>query len=192
MIRTLARIVCIGWLGAVGSAASAFEFAGLGSGVDPQSLRERFPASKHEFWQRGSGNIARPEEDDGRFDLWLKEGEGLYIIKLAPDDSRADVTAVSISMDKGKVRRWILSFERVGVGKKPEQMERRYPTCRRVLDTLVERYGEPGKFDTHVEEGIQHRTRNWSTPRDSLTLDCGKYTNRKAVFAIDLEITPGQ
>ena len=192
MISTLARIVGIGALASVVTSAGAFEYAGLGTGIDPVSLREQFPASRHEFWQRGSGSIAKPEDGDGRFDDWLREGEGLYIIKLAPDDSRADVTAVSISMDKGKVRRWILSFERMGAGTRPEQMERRYPTCRRVLYTLVDRFGEPAKFDTRVEEGIQHRTRSWTGATSALTLDCGKYVSRKAIFAIDLEITPGQ
>lgn len=170
--------------------AFGFEFAGLGVGVSPDSLRTLFPESRHEFWQRGSGSIARPEDGDGRFDDWLKTGDGLYIVKLSPNDTRADVTAISVSLDKGSVRRWIFSFERSGTGNKPEQTERRYPGCKRVLDTIIAKYGEPGKFTTRVEDGIQHRSREWTGERGEMILDCGKFVNRASIFAIDLEISP--
>jgi hypothetical protein len=100
------------------------------------------------------------------------------------------MTAVSVSLDRGKVRRWILSFERPGAGTKPEQVETRYPGCKRVLDTIAERYGPPGNFSTRIEEGMQHRLRTWSDSTGALRLDCGKLLKRNPIFAIDIEITP--
>lgn len=175
---------------ALAGGAQAFEYVGLGVGVEPSTLLERFPESRHEFWQRGSGSIARPEDGDGRFAEWLKDGDGLYIVKLSADDSRGDVTAISVSLDRGKVRRWIFSFERAGTGTRPEQNEKRYPGCKRVLDSLAQRYGEPGKFTTRIEEGLQHRARVWTSGQGEMILDCGRYPNRPTIFAIDLEISP--
>lgn len=170
--------------------ASALDYAGVGPTSDPGSLREQFPASRHEFWQRGTGNIVRPEDGDGRFESMLKEGDGLYIVKLSPDDTRGDMTAVSVSLDHGNVRRWILSFERPGAGSKPEQVEARYPGCKRVLDTIAERHGPPRDFATRIEDGMQHRLRTWVDADATLRLDCGKLLKRNPIFAIDIEITP--
>lgn len=171
-------------------AVSALDYAGVGPATDPGGLREQFPASRHEFWQRGTGTIVRPEDDDSRFESMLKEGDGLYIVKLSPDDTRGDMTAVSVSLDHGKVRRWILSFERPGAGTKPEQIEARYPGCKRVLDTIAERHGPPRDFTTRVEDGMQHRLRTWVDAESTLRLDCGKLLKRNPIFAIDIEITP--
>lgn len=170
--------------------ASAFEYAGVGLGTDPNGLRERFPSSKHEFWQRSSGSIIRPEDGTGRFDAMLKDGDGLYIVKLAPDDSRGDATTVSVSLDHGRLRRWILAFERPSLGSNPDQIEARYPGCKRVLDSIAERYGPPGQFSTRIENGIQHRLRTWTSKEGTLRLDCGKFVKRTAIFALDIEIVP--
>lgn len=174
----------------ISSCAFALDYAGVGATTDPATLKERFPDSRHEFWQRGTGSIVRPEDADSRFEAMLKEGDGLYIVKLSPDDTRGDMTAVSVSLDHGKVRRWILSFERPGAGNKPEQVETRYPGCKRVLDTISERYGPPRDFSTRIEEGMQHRLRTWADNEGTLRLDCGKLLKRNPIFAIDIEITP--
>jgi hypothetical protein len=172
------------------AAASAFEYAGVGVGADPGSLREQFPSSKHEFWTRGTGSIVRPEDGGGRFEAQLKDGDGLYIVKLAPDDTRGDVTAVSVSLDRGRVRRWILSFERPALGNRPEEVEARYPGCKRLLDSVSERYGPPGEFATRIERGVQHRLRTWTSPAGVLRLACAKYVTRTAIYALDIEIVP--
>lgn len=190
MYRTLIVAILSSWLALVPSGASAFDYAGLGVGADPSTLRSRFPNSRHEFWQRGTGSIAKPEDDDGRFDQWLHEADGLYIIKFSSDDAMGDVTAVSISLEKGHVRRWILSFERIGEGDDPVHVERRYPGCRRILDNLMDRYGKPAKFTTRTEEGMQHRTRSWADDTGEIILDCGTFPNRRPIFAIDIEIVP--
>ncbi|MBI1397342.1 MAG: hypothetical protein GC151_15325 [Betaproteobacteria bacterium] len=188
MTRIAAFVLTFACLLGAGGPACAYEYVGLGTGVDPAGLRALFPTSRHEFWLRGSSSVARPGDDGGKFERWLREADGIYIIRFSSDDSRGDVTAASLSMEHGKVRRWILSFERLGVGKRPEQIEARYPGCRRILDTLIERYGKPDRFRTRTEDGMQHRPRSWSGKDGELTLDCGRFPGRRAIFAIDIEI----
>ena len=165
----------------------ALDYAGIGPTTDPLSLRELFPASKHEFWQRGTGSVVLPSEDPARFETLLKEGDGRYVVRLAADDTRAEMTAVSLSIEAGKVRLVTLGFERGGDGDKPEQVERRYPGCRGVLDALNEKFGQQPTLTTKVEEYLEHRVRTWSSAEGSVRLDCGRFVNRKPIFAMDLE-----
>ncbi|MEO8037875.1 MAG: hypothetical protein ABI794_03855 [Betaproteobacteria bacterium] len=180
------RFLALALLWFVGS-VHAFEYAGLDRTVDPASLRAMFPASRHEFWERGTGSVVVPEDEDGRFETMLKQGSGRYVVRLAPDDTRAEVTMVSLTLDTGKVVRLGLGFEREGQGIKPESIERRFPTCRTVLDALVARYGKPPGFSTRVEENLQHRLRTWHGADGSMRLDCGRFTSRRPIFAMDIE-----
>lgn len=167
--------------------AAAVDYAGIGPNTDPMTLRELFPASRHEFWQRGTGSVVVPGDDTARFEALLKEGDGRYVVRLAADDTRAEVTSIGISIEAGKVRLVTLGFERDGEGNQPVQVERRYPACRAVLDALVEKFGSQPTLTTRVEEYLEHRTRTWSGPEGSMRLDCGRFVNRRPIFAIDLE-----
>ena len=167
--------------------AADLDYVGLGPAVSPESLRERFPASSHRFALRGSGSVLRAEDADGRFERALREGDGVYLLRPAGEDLRGEVTAISLTLEKGRVVRWIFSFERPGGGK-PEQVERRHPPCLRILDALRDRYGEPRGPDTRVEEGVEHRVRRWRAGAWELALDCGRYPERKLIYAIDVEI----
>jgi hypothetical protein len=176
---------------AVAGSAHAFEYAGLNRTIDPTSLRALFPDSRHEFWERGTGSIAVPEDEDGRFLTLLKGGDGRYVVRLAPDDTRAEVTSVSLTLDGGEVVRLGLAFEREGQGVKPEAIERRFPGCRGVLDALIERYGAPVRFATRMEDNLEHRLRTWSSPEGIMRLDCGRFAGRRPIFAMDLEFEAG-
>lgn len=185
--RGLLRCVTV-VLAALGSvAAGAVDYAGIGPNTDPATLREIFPASRHEFWQRGTGSVVVPGDDILRFEALLKEGDGRYVVRLAADDTRAEVTSVSMSLEGGKVRLVTLGFEREGDGDKPAQVERRYPGCRAVLDALIEKFGRQPALTTRVEEYLEHRTRTWTGPDGAMRLDCGRFVNRRPIFAIDLE-----
>ena len=167
--------------------AQAFEYAGLDRQVDPTLLRQMFPYSHHEFWERGSGSVVLPDEEPEAFETQLAEGDGRYVVRLAPDDTRAEVTSVSLTLEAGKVQRLALGFEREGQGIRPDAIERRFPPCRSVLDALVARYGEPSVFYTRLEENLEHRLRTWIGPEGVMRLDCGRFTGRKPIFAMDLE-----
>jgi hypothetical protein len=185
-VRTLALLLLL-----VAGSAHAFEYAGLSWTIDPASLRELFPDSRHEFWERGTGSVAVPEDENERFETLLTEGDGRYVVRLAPDDTRAEVTSVSLTLSSGEVLRLELGFEREGQGIRPESIERRFPNCRRVLDTLMSRYGEPVDFTTRLEDNLEHRLRTWSGPGGIMRLDCGRFVGRKQIFAMDLEFEGG-
>lgn len=171
----------------VAGTAQAFEYAGLDRQIDPAQLRQMFPYSHHEFWERGSGSVILPDEEPEEFEALLTEGNGRYVVRLAPDDTRAEVTSVSLTLDGGKVQRLTLGFEREGQGIRPDAIEKRFPVCRGVLDALVARYGEPSVFYTRLEDSLEHRLRTWIGPEGVMRLDCGRFTGRKPIFAIDLE-----
>ena len=185
--RRLARCTISVLTALAPAVCGALDYAGIGPTTDPLSLRELFPASKHEFWQRGTGSVVLPSEDPARFETLLKEGDGRYVVRLAADDTRAEMTAVSLSIEAGKVRLVTLGFERGGDGDKPEQVERRYPGCRGVLDALNEKFGQQPTLTTRVEEYLEHRIRTWTSAEGSVRLDCGRFVNRKPIFAMDLE-----
>lgn len=170
---------------------TALDYAGIGPTTDPVSLRELFPVSTHEFWQRGTGSVVVPGDDPARFETLLKEGDGRYVVRLAADDTRAEMTSVSMSLESGKVRSVTLGFERGGDGDKPEQVERRYPGCRGVLDALVEKFGQQPVLTTRVEEYLEHRVRTWTSAEGSIRLDCGRFVSRRPIFAMDLEFDTG-
>lgn len=175
----------------IAGSAHAFEYAGLSRTIEPAAMLGLFPDSRHEFWERGTGSIAVPDDEDKQFDRLLKQGDGRYVVRLAPDDTRAEVTSVSMTLDAGVVRRMSLGFERDGEGIKPESIERRFPVCRGVLDALIERYGDPDDFVTRLEENLEHRLRTWSGPAGTMRLDCGRFLGRKPIFAMDLEFEAG-
>jgi hypothetical protein len=175
----------------VAGTAQAFEYAGLDRQIDPSLLRQMFPYSHHEFWERGSGSVVLPDEEPEEFETLLGEGNGRYVVRLAPDDTRAEVTSVSLTLDAGKVQRLSLGFEREGQGIRPDAIEKRFPACRSVLDTLVARYGEPSVFYTRLEDNLEHRMRTWIGPVGVMRLDCGRFTGRKPIFAMDLEFEAG-
>ena len=185
--RCLLRCVTVVLAAFCPVAVGAVDYAGIGPNTDPATLREIFPASRHEFWQRGTGSVVVPGDDIPRFEALLKQGDGRYVVRLAADDTRAEVTSVSMSLEGGKVRLVTLGFEREGDGDKPAQVERRYPGCRAVLDALIEKFGQQPALATRVEEYLEHRTRTWTGPDGAMRLDCGRFVNRRPIFAIDLE-----
>lgn len=166
----------------------ALEYGGLSLETDAGRLRELFPASAHEFWQRGTGSVLAPEDAEGRFEEALRQGDGRYKVRLAPEDTRAEVTSLALTLDQGRTVRVTLGLDRDLKGFTPEAIERRFPGCRGVLDALVARYGQPSAFQSRNEEGLEWRLRTWKGPQGTLRLECGRFPGREAIFAIDVEI----
>ncbi|MCU0870357.1 MAG: hypothetical protein MUF30_12315 [Burkholderiales bacterium] len=153
-------------------------------------MRDAFVESRHEFWQRGTARIFTPDDDAALFADLLRAGSGRYVVRLARDETRGQLTEVAVTLDHGVPRRWTLGFEREGDGQKPDQVERRHPKCRDLLDALVARFGEPQAFTTRMDEGLELRSRTWSAADGSMTLVCGRHDRRTAIFAMELEIVP--
>ncbi|MFO0245548.1 MAG: hypothetical protein ACK53H_09210 [Betaproteobacteria bacterium] len=168
--------------------ARAFDYGGLSLETEARRLRELFPASVHEFWQRATGSVLLPEDAEGRFDEALREGDGRYVVRLAPEDTRAEVTSLALTLERGRTVRVTLGLDRDSKGFTPESIERRFPGCRGVLDALVARYGQPSGFQSRTEEGLERRLRTWKGPQGLMRLECGRFPNREAIFAIDVEI----
>lgn len=172
--------------------ARAFDYGGLALETEASRLRELFPASEHEFWQRSSGSVLLPDDEEARFDEVVRSGDGRYVVRLAPEDTRAEVTSVALTLEQGRTVRMTLGLERDGRGFTPEAIERRFPGCRGVLDALVARYGQPAGFVSRSDEGLEWRVRSWKGPAGVLRLECGRFPGREAIFAIDVEIeAPG-
>lgn len=180
----LAALLC-----AVGHAL-AFDYAGVGPALDVDSLRTAFGESRHEFWQRGTARIFTPADDPVLFEDLLHSGSGRYVVRLSRDETRGQLTEIGVTLDQGVPRRWTLGFERAGEGTRPEQVERRHPGCRSVLDALVARFGEPQSFTSKMDEGLELRSRAWAAADGTMTLVCGRYDRRTAIFAMELEIVP--
>lgn len=168
--------------------AQAFEYGGLSLETEARRLRELFPASVHEFWQRATGSVLVPEDAEGRFEEALRLGDGRYVVRLAPEDTRAEVTSLALSLDQGRAVRITLGLDRDSKGFTPEAIERRFPGCRGVLDALAARYGQPAGFQSRTEEGLEWRVRTWKGPQGVMRLECGRFPGREAIFAIDVEI----
>jgi hypothetical protein len=172
--------------------AQAFDYGGLALETEAGRLRELFPASAHEFWQRSTGSILVPDDEEGRFDEAVRSGDGRYVVRLAPEDTRAEVTSLALTLEQGRTVRMTLGLERDSKGFTPDAIERRFPGCRGVLDALVARYGQPTGFVSRSDEGLEWRVRSWKGPEGVLRLECGRFPGRAAIFAIDVEIeAPG-
>ncbi|MFN8910151.1 MAG: hypothetical protein ACK5YW_12795, partial [Betaproteobacteria bacterium] len=150
--------------------ARAFDYGGLSLETEARRLRELFPASVHEFWQRATGSVLLPEDAEGRFDEALREGDGRYVVRLAPEDTRAEVTSLALTLERGRTVRVTLGLDRDSKGFTPESIERRFPGCRGVLDALVARYGQPSGFQSRTEEGLERRLRTWKGPQGLMRL----------------------
>jgi hypothetical protein len=96
--------------------ARAFDYGGLSLETEARRLRELFPASVHEFWQRATGSVLLPEDAEGRFDEALREGDGRYVVRLAPEDTRAEVTSLALTLERGRTVRVTLGLDRDSKG----------------------------------------------------------------------------
>lgn len=168
--------------------AHAFDYGGLALETEAARLRDLFPASSHEFWQRSSGSVLVPDDEEGRFDDAVRAGDGRYVVRLAPEDTRAEVTSVALTLEQGRTVRMTLGLERDSKGFTPEAIERRFPGCRSVLDALAARYGQPTGFVSRADEGLEWRVRSWKGPEGTMRLECGRFPGREAIFAIAVEI----
>jgi hypothetical protein len=88
----------------------------------------------------------------------------------------------------GVVDRLWVSLEQpldfVGRGTATRSNEARFPACRDVLSAFVATYGRPISHPPTREEALESFDYEWTDSRETMTLQCGQYARRNAVFAM--------
>jgi hypothetical protein len=165
-----------------------FTFAGFQRDLDLVALIDRYPRSSHEI-SPGADAPKRRSEDDLK--VWFREfvrlrGSGTYILRMTPEEASNHVYYVQAQVRRGITERLWLSFE------KPLEMirhrrrwgnEERYPACSDLLRELTARYGKPDVLPPRREEALEVFNHFWTHLSDAMTLECGRYSGRKFIFA---------
>jgi hypothetical protein len=169
----------------------SFAYAGLSLESDPQFLAARFPGSSHEFVESYSGTLHLLAADGAaKFQQALRSEAGKYRVRLAETEAIGGIYFLEFSMAAGKVQALKLLFE------KPEEFfktpftnqDERFPACGPILSSLTTQYGKPGNSRVWQEEALEHTIRTWRSDSEQLSLDCGQYSGRKKVFAVEVTI----
>ncbi len=182
--------VCLAALVMGSVQAGPFVFAGFRRDMDLATLLDRYPRSSHELTP-GAGVRHRTSKDDEK--AWMREffhsrGSGTYVLRLTQMESHDRVYYVQAWIQDGVTERlWVsleLPVEWVKGRASPRSNEARYPACHDVLDPLVVTYGRPVTLPPSWEEAVQSFTYEWMHGSEMMTLECGQYRGRKAVFAM--------
>src|SRR5207245_8008672 len=64
----------------------------------------------------------------------------------------------------------------------------RHPKCETILQKLTQAYKQPTKERFWVEERLNHRVRTWSSPTESMDLDCYNIDGQGELLALELTI----
>jgi hypothetical protein len=189
------------WLAALSPGAvqpGAFAFAGLRRTMDLAPLLDRYPLSAHELTP--GGGVRHPTSQDLE-KAWMREafhsrGSGVYVLRVAPTESHDHVYYMQAWIQDGATERLLVSFELpVEWVKGPTSThanEARFPACHSVLNRLVATYGRPVTRPPRWEEALESLDYQWTQGSEMMTLECGRYDGRKAVFAesVTMERTP--
>jgi hypothetical protein len=185
------------WLAALASVVGAqrqpIAFAGFHRAMDLSSLLVRYPRSSHELIP-GAGAQERASQDDEK--EWMlkvfrnRGASGTYVLWLAPAESHDHLYQVQAWIRDGTTDRLSLLFEipleYVKARPSVHTNEARYPPCDNVLRPLSSQYGRPLQKPPLWEEAIETFEYTWTDPPERTTLECGRYRDRKVVFAIRL------
>jgi hypothetical protein len=178
------------------AAGDRLGYAGLGLDTDLNTLPGKYPSSQHEFWPKPSGEIVYSRDNGGYLRVLVREGSGAYFIRLNSKEAHDHVYLIQADLEKGAVRRLRISFEMppyLVTGKirnSDEAFEKRHPACSDMFDLLGRSYGQPQAPKTSAEERLNHTVHTWVRGKENLSLDCGHYSGRKPVFAMEVVLTP--
>lgn len=172
-----------------------FTVAGFWRDMDLGTLVDRYPNASHVITP-AVGGLRQGSDEDPKD--WIRafirnRGTGTYVLRLAPGEVHDHLYYVQAEVQAGLARRLWLLFEAPAAPvapdpNSPEQnmrdMESRYPPCDALLDPLVTRYGKPDGPSSRWEEALESLDYVWTRPGDVMKLECGRYFERKTVFAI--------
>jgi hypothetical protein len=167
-----------------------FTFAGFSRSMDLATLLDRYPQSSHELTP-GEGVRPRTSQDDEK--AWMRQvfrsqSSGIYVLRLTAAESHDHVYYVQAWIHDGGVDRlWVsleLPLDFVARGTATRDNEARFPVCRDVLTAFVATYGRPISRPPRREEALESFEYEWTDSRETMTLQCGRYPPRNAVFAM--------
>jgi hypothetical protein len=142
-----------------------FEYAGLGLETDLNSLKQRYPTS---IVQDRSAWLSKADSHDEVHYIEKRSidgKEGIRIIFERPEDQ----------LDK-KPASWL------------DGQYARHPKCKTILQKLTQLYKLPMKERHWSEERLNHRIRTWSSPTETMDLDCYNIDNQGEFLAVELTI----
>jgi hypothetical protein len=197
-VRVVLVCIVLAWLAAFveGTApGDPFAFAGFHRDMDLAVLLEQYPQSSHEVTP-GAGVRRRTSQDDLKG--WIREffrsqtASGTYVLRLSPGESHDHVYYVQAEVRAGITERlWlllVLPLELINPRASKGGNEARYPTCNDVLRPLTMKYGKPAAPTARWEEALESFDYVWTSSPEQMTVQCGRYRGRKAVFAIDVTL----
>ena len=146
-------------------AGSNFEYGGISLNTDPISFKQKYPTS-------------------------IVQGKSAWLSKA---DSHDEVHYIEKSSVDGKEEIKII-FEKPEdqLEKKPVSWEQghyaRHPRCNAILQRLTRNYKQPMKERPWVEERLNHLSRTWSSPTETMDLDCYNIDGQGEFLAVELTI----
>jgi len=192
-MRTGLAVIASVWLSGlvVGSArAEPLAFAGFDRTMDLATLLDRYPRSRHELSPGADVRKAGSQENPREWirDFFHARGSGTYVLRLTSKESFDHVFYIQANVREGVTERLWLLLEKPLDMVRPRLARRsnesRYPACNGVLRPLTAKYGKPEVRAPRWEEALQSFDYVWTRPPEAMTLECGRYQGRKAVFAI--------
>jgi hypothetical protein len=142
-----------------------FEYAGLGLETDLNSLKQRYPTS---IVQDRSAWLSKADSHDEVHYIEKRSIDGkeeIRIIFERPEDQ----------LDK-KPASWL------------DGQYARHPKCKTILQKLTQLYKPPIKERHWVEERLNHLIRTWSSPTETMDLDCYNIDGQGEFLAGELTI----
>ena len=107
---------------------------------------------------------------------------------MTPDEALDHVYYIQANVRQGLTERlWLLLEKPLDMIRRRQPArgnEARYPPCNEVLKPLTAKYGKPDALAPRWEEALQSFDYVWTHLADTMKLECGRYRDRKSVFAI--------
>jgi hypothetical protein len=194
MRAVLAALMLFLLTGLVGGTAQAepLTFAGFHRETDLAALADRYPRASHELTADADVRKLTSQDDPKEWmrDFFRNRGSGTYVVRLTPDESHDNLYYVQAWIRQGTTERlWLLlekPLDTVRGRRSIGSNEARHPACYDVLKPLTAKYGQPDALAPRWEEALEFFDYVWARLPDSMTLECGRYQGRKAVFAIQV------
>ena len=159
-----ALVICLAVL-AFCSAGSHFEYAGLSPETDFGRLKQIYSTSTV---QGGSVWLSKADSHDDVHYIEKRRVDGMQEVIIVFERPEDQLEREPASWEEGQYAR--------------------HPKCETILQKLTQAYKQPTKERFWVEERLNHRVRTWSSPTESMDLDCYNIDGQGELLALELTI----